>query len=447
MRTVHRCAVTLLALLTLSCASANQLSKRSERELAAGDLRRAYQHARAALVKEPHNPNARTAYTRASHQLLADLKTRVLNIASVDTISAARQSREVSALRTEIARMGIAVPADPEYGRHETAILIGAAGICYTRGERELAGRQPKAAWTSFSMAREFVPTYRDVTRRIDQAFEMAVATVAILPFEDQTGVPGISQAISDRVYDAVSRRIPSDEYRFTRLVDRDKVYGRITLAELDELSRDRAVTIGRRVGADEVVMGRVYGLRSTTNSNRFTAIVYRKIVEQDTSGARRERWTEHEFTAVAREREVTVNYDVEVVDTHDRVALAKFTQGASAYARVVWTDFSASGDCGDYALATPAMRATQADRVRTIEQNWKQQFGTWTLPALLEHARKNRSHTRYQPSHRQAFFADCRERPVYLGGLPGEQELAGIALDGVWQPVVGVLKELDAKD
>jgi len=76
----------------------------------------------------------------------------------------------------------------------------------------------------------------------------------------------------------------------------------------------------------------------------------------------------------------------------------------------------------------------------------WKQRFGAWTLPKLLERARKEHRHTHYGAEDRKAFFADCHERPVWLAELPGEDELASIALDGVWQPVLGMLQELDAK-
>ncbi|MBI3539570.1 MAG: hypothetical protein HY076_04800 [Candidatus Eisenbacteria bacterium] len=446
MRSTYRLTALALTMLSLSCASAHQLARHSERELAAGDLRPAYQHARAALIKDPAKAEARGAFTRAATQLVLDLQTRVINVATVDTIAAARQSLEIGQIRGDAARLGVAIPADPVFAKHQAAFLAGAAGAFYTRAERELSARQPKAAWADFLTAQDFVPGYRDVGRRIDQAFGMAVATVAILPWTDEAGVPGISRALSDRVYSAVAPHIPSNEYRFTRLVDRDRVYGRMTLAEVDEMSRDDAVTIGRRVGADEVVMGRVYGLRANTGTNRFDAVIWRRVATHDTSGTA-DRWVEQDFHAVARERQVDVQYDVEVVDSHDGVTLGKFTRGATAYARVVYTDFDPQGECSDYCLVPPALRGADPERARRIEEDWRQTFGSWTLAALLENARRDRAHTRYLGSDRQAFFADCHQRPVYLGALPGERELAGIALDGVWQPVAGMLKELDAKD
>ena len=89
---------------------------------------------------------------------------------------------------------------------------------------------------------------------------------------------------------------------------------------------------------------------------------------ERDTAGIKRERWVEQDFHAVSREREVNIQYDVEVVDTHGRSTLAKFTRGATAYARVVFTDFAPEGDCSDYSLVPPAVRTNDTERTRRIE-------------------------------------------------------------------------------
>jgi hypothetical protein len=323
---------------------------------------------------------------------------------------------------------------------------VGGAGILYAQAEGQLAAGRPKEAWAGFRGAAELASGYRDVGRRIDEAYAQALAHVAILPFADQAGIPGISRSIADHTYAQVEPHIQPEDFHFTRLVDPGQVYGRITVAELDALAREDAVRIGRRLGADQVVTGRVYGLRSSTNTNSYQQTIFRKVVERDTSGARRERYVEQEFRAVEREREVSVRYDVEVVDVEDEASLAAYADATTAYARVVFTDFQAQGDCGDYCLVSPSLKQTDRARAERIEAEWKHHFGTWTLPSLLERARKDRSHSRYSSGDRQAFFGDCHERPVWLGELPGENDLAAVALDVVWQPVLGMLKELDAK-
>jgi hypothetical protein len=446
MRIARVWSLSIVALLALSCASANKLSQRSERELAAGDLRGAYEHARAAIAKEPSNPRAKAAFATAAGRLVDDRKARIAAIAAVDTIAAAQQVLALAELRGEIARLGAALPADTAFTRRETALRLGAAGIFYARAERELSSGRPKLAWADFRAAAEFASGYRNVGRRIDEAYKLALARVAFLPLADEAGVPGISRALADRMYAEVAPHIRSDDLRFTRLVTPGEVYTRITVAELDQLDRDDAVRIGRRLGVDQVVTGRVYGLRSRTNTHDYDQTIYRKIVDRDTAGVERVRYVEQDFHAVEREREVTVHYDLEVVDVDDETSLAVHSDAPTAYARVIFTDFQPQGECADYCLVPPRLRESDREHADRLDAEWKNHFGTWTLPSLLERARKDRQHARYGSGDRGAFFGDCHARPVWLGELPGENELAGIALDVIAQPALGMLKELDAK-
>ncbi len=438
--------LSIIALLALSCASANKLSQRSERALAAGDLRGAYEQARAAVAKSPSNPRAKKAFATASSRLVEDRKTRITTIAGVDTVAAAQQVLALSELRGEIMRYGAVLPADTAFAHRETALRLGAAGILYSRAESELESGRPKLAWADFRAVGAYAPGYRDVGRRIDEAYTQALSRVAFLPLADQAGVPGISRALADRIYAEVSPHIRDDDLRFTQVMDPGEVYARITVAELDELDRDDAVRIGRRLGVDEVVTGRVYGLRSRTNSREYDGTLYRKIVDRDTSGEKRVRYVEQDFHAVEREREVTVHYDLELVDVDDETSLAVQSDAPTAYARVVFTDFQAQGDCGDYCLVPPQLAQSNRERADRIETQWKSHFGSWTVPSLLERARKERTHRRYAGGDRAAFFSDCHARPVWLGELPGENDLAGIALDAIGRPVLGILRELDAK-
>jgi hypothetical protein len=439
--------LSVIAMLALSCASANRLSQRSERALAAGDLRGAYEQARRAVEKQPANPRARAAYATAATRLVDDREARILSIADVDTLAAAEQILELVELRDDVLRHDLTLPADTVFARHETAIRVGAADVHYRAGAKAMAARTPKTAWFEYRRAQRMVAGYRDTEKRIDEAYHAALARVAILPFEDQVRVPGISRAVCDRMYEQVAPHVRPDEFLFTRLVDPGQVYARISVAEQDRLTRDAGIRIGRGLGADQVVTGRVYGLRSSTNTTHVSQPIFRRIVDKDTAGVRRERYVEQDFHAVERERTVSVRYDFEVVDTHDEATLGDFSDEVEGYARVVFTDFQASGDCSNYHVVPPGLKKTDPERAEQLQRDWNRHFGTWKLPALLEQARKDRNRARhYTSADRRAFYSDCRERPVWLGGLPADDDMATIALDPIWQPVLGMLKELDAK-
>jgi hypothetical protein len=446
MRRSRQWSIALIALLALSCASANKLSQRSERELAAGDLPRAYQHARSAVMKSPSSTRAQAAFLAAATRVVGDRKRRLLAIAGVDTVAAARQLLPLTELRAEIARLGALLPPDTAFGRQETAIRIGAAGIRYADAERELSAHRPKGAWAAFRDAAGFASGYRDVGQRIDDTYELAVARVAILPPADQAGVPGLSRALADRIQAEVGPHIGPDGLRFTRLVDPALVYGTLTVARQDSLEGEEAARLGRRIGASQVVTGRIYGMRGHTVSTDYSQTIYRKITQRDTSGVEHYRYEPHDFRTVVRDREVSVHYDLQVLGVDDEATLAAHSDQVSAYARVVFSDFEPEGDCNDYCLVPPDLKRSDPLRAKLRESEWKARFGTWTLPKLLERARKEHKHERYGRGDRQAFFANSRDRPVWLGELPGEDELAMVALDVIWQPVLGMLQELDAK-
>ena len=436
----------VLALLALGCASANKLAKQSERDLAAGNLDGAYQHALKAIDKSPKNARAISAYTAAATRMVDDRKERIVSIAAADTLAAADRVLDLSQLRGEILSHGVTLPADPGFDQVESAIRLAAAEFHYSAGEHAIAQGSPKRAWMEFKVCLRYTPGYRDAAQRMEMAHAQGTARVAILPFADQVEVPGLSRQLADRMFDQVTHHVKTGDFEFTRLVEPGQVYANITVSELDRIDRPTAIAIGKRLAADEVVTGRFYGMRSNTNTVDVQQTIYRRETFRDTSGVTRERFVEQDFRAVERERFVTVRYDMEVVDTGNEQTLSSYSDKVDGYARVVFTDFRATGDCNEYRLYPPGWRSSDPERVRDIDREWKSHFGTWTLPSLLEKSRNDHSRTRYTSSDRGSFFGDCRERPVWLGGLPADNDMASISLDVVWQPVLGMLRELDPK-
>jgi hypothetical protein len=81
------------------------------------------------------------------------------------------------------------------------------------------------------------------------------------------------------------------------------------------------------------------------------------------------------------------------------------------------------------------------------VEKDWRNTFGSWTVPALLDRARRDPGRTRYQPQHRADFSAAGTSTPVWLDDVPPVGELAYLALADAWMPMLEMLKDLDGKD
>ena len=111
-----------------------------------------------------------------------------------------------------------------------------------------------------------------------------------------------------------------------------------------------------------------------------------------------------------------------------------------------MFTDFQPVGSTQDYHLYPPDLKESNPTRAAVLDREWKSHFGILSVPMLLARARDDRNRERYTAAYRQDFFGDCHSQPVYLGGLPGENDMASIALDASWKPVLNMLKVLDAK-
>lgn len=438
-------SLLLLAVLAVSCGGPAQLARQSDRALQAGDFRKAYDLARRGVDKDPEHLAARAAMTAAAVQRVDDWKARVLDLASVDTMAAARDAFELRDFRGELARYRIELPQDPGFFQRENRIVDGAAGIEYRKGEEGLAAQRPKEAYHHFRGAESFVASYRDVQERMRRARELAMTRVALLPFANDVGVPGLTRTLGDAIYRALAAHLTRDGFEFTELVSPDEVYATMTVKELEALPPDAMWRIAHGVEAGRIVAGRVHGLRASTNTFSFQYPIYRKITERDTSGKQISRWIETRFDAVARERVVTVQWDMEVLDARTHAELARRSQAVESVARVAWTDFRAEGSCDDYRLVPPDL--DENEQGRKVGARWKECFGAWTLPDMLEQARRDRRRSLYQSGYRNEFHSDSRRRPVLCGELPGEDDLAVIALEDIWRPVLATLKDLDQKD
>ena len=434
-----------LALLVVACASSATLARQSDEALAEGDLRKAYGRALSAVEKDPQNQAARGAYAAASQLVAADHRQRVVALAVADTTAAANLALDLRRIRLEVARHQFPLDVAPEYDVAERAILRSAARVRYQRGVDALAAHRPKVAVDEFLSTRRYDEGFADVAVRLDEALRLATARVALLPFGDGIGVPGLSQEIGDTVRSELSRRAP-DEFRFTQIMGAAEIERSMTVAQLRNPRRDEALDLGRRVGAQWVVLGRFTGLRSNNSQRDLKLPLFRRIDSKDDKGVATVRWEESTLPIVTRERDVTVQYEFDVLEVASGLVLAHVEQPARAWVRVAWTDYRPDENSDRYTLLPPDVRKADPKRARQVDAQWREQMGSWNLGEVLQHSRDQRARSRYSSRFRGEFYGDTRARPVWMGELPSENDLAFVALHDTWRAVLATLKELDRK-
>lgn len=445
----HRIRILLpiiAALALASCAGPAKLAQQSSEALARGDVRKAYDRAVRAIEKDPLNAQARMAYTQASGRVADDYKARVRALAAADTLGAADLVLQFRSFRNTVAQHGSPLVADGAYENDEASIVNSAAHEYYRRGRAAMVEKRPKQAWRDFGSSLVYVPDYADAYKRQQDAWRAARTRVALLPFVDGIQVRGLSQEIADQM----SSQIPghAGTLNFTEFVAGGEVEGAITVAQFSRLSAEDAVALGRRVGADRVVTGRFAGLRSNNDLKDLTIPIYHRVERKNDKDETVVSWTESTLRVITREREVKVNWDYEVIDVKSGVVLAHREVPADAAARIVWTDFKPEGDPGRYELLPPDVRKRDSERAKRVDSQWQERVGSWKLADLLKRARDDRGRSKWSRDYRHEFHGtDSRNRPVWLGELPGEDDLAFVALDDAWRPVLATLQELDATD
>ncbi len=442
---VRRIALVGIVFALSSCASSAKLARQSNESLAKGDLRKAYDRGLRAIEKDPQNQGAREAYRAASARVAMDYRSRVVAAATGDTVAAANLALEFRQFRLEVARHETALDPAPGYDANENMILSGAARVYYQRGLDAVAANRPKAAVEEFTTTRRYVPGFADVASRLEAARQDATSRVAILPFADRIGVAGLSREIADSVQRQLSRR--AGEMRFTQVVSAGELDRSMTVAESRNLRLEDAMEVGRRVGADWVVVGRFSGLHANASQNTTRLPLYHRVDQKDASGATSVRWDAVTLPVITRQRDVTVQFDLDVIDVASGAVLAHRDQTARSYARVAWTDFRPEEHYDRYALLPPDVRNADPRRAKAVDADWRAALGSWDLRDFLRHSRDQRGRARYTSRYRGEFYGDTRQTPAWLGELPGENEMVFVALNDVWREVLSALKELDRKN
>ena len=433
----------LAASVALSCAGPNKLAQQSEKAYGQGEMEKAYQKAARALRKDPENRRARNAMTQAAAKIMEDRMAEIRGIAARDTVLAAERSLDLDSFRQELIDYRVVLSPDSSFDRDEAAIRHGAAGIQYRRGLEDLEGLYPKRAYDEFRLTQALEPGYRDVERRIEQAYDGALPSIALLPFANQTDLPALSKGFTDRAYAELERRTQPPEFRFTDFVPRERVYDAVPVSLLERGNRREAARLGRELGADRVIVGRFYGMRTSANTGNFTQTIFRKTEDKDEKGSSRERYVAHTIDIVTRDRELSVGFEYQVLGVDEGTLVGAFTGTMSASAHAIFTSSPVDGDCDDYCLVPPEMKNSDPDRAKRIESDWEDHCGDWKLVELLKRARRE-GRSAYGSRYDDASRTRSDGRAFFLGELPSEADLANLAFGQVWEPLLRTLRDLD---
>ncbi len=442
----RRIVLALAAIvIAAGCAGSSKLTDKSEEKLAGGNAWGAWQLATRALDKEPGNPRARAAATAAGASIAQEWQRKIHALADLDSVNAAEEVLNLAEFRANAARYAT-IPVGAEWPAEERALLASAARYHYQRGLEAANSSRPKKACAEFANAERFVPGYRDVAKRADRALGEALTRVALVPFRASSEDPTLGVNVAQAWRDNLSQNLAPPAAPFTRILGGDAIERSMTISELEGLSREQAIRLGRRSGADRVVWGSIGRVRSSTKMNFFRDSVARRVTERQANGTETDRWVEVPIEVVARVRDVTVGVDYEVISVTSGVSIAHRHVDRATTARVVWTSQQLDGDPSSYSLVSETVRASNPDRVKDVETRWRSVCGDATTLAQVIQARRSAgSNGRYARESLPRFLAGAAF--VFLEDLPPAGDLAYAALAQGSAPLRDDLLRLDAID
>lgn len=442
----HAPLLILVFALAAGCAGPSKLAERSQEKLANGDTWRAWNLATRALDKEPGNPQARAAAASAAGAIAEDWRRRIRALADADSLQAADQVLEFVSFRVTAARYAT-VPVDSAWTAEERSLRRAAARIHYREGVAALDARRPKQAYLHFTDVARYVSGYRDAAQLAARAFDKALTKVAFLPFAVASGSLDLGRDVSQAWRDDLARRLTPPDSRFTRVLIGPDVDRVMTVSESDQLTRQVAVRIGRRAGADRVVWGTIGDVNAKTHTEVFSDMITHRVTRTDDDGNKVVDWVAVPILVVARVRTVTVDVAYDLIATGGAATISHQAGQRSVTARALWTTFIPRGDLDDYALVSDADRASDPQHAREAESRWRLVAGEGTsLRQVLEARRSTGESAHYRHESLSLFFPGGRAF-VFLEDLPPTEDLAFAALAHSWGPLADDLLRLDATD
>ena len=436
----------LLAVIVAGCAGPSTLARRSEDKLAQGDLWRAWTLATRALDGAPGNARARAAAGTAGRAIADDWQRRIAALAQADSLQAAEQVLEFVDFRIKAARY-TTIAVEPTWVETESALRASAARTMYRNGVTAFQARRFKKAHYCLTETVRYVPGYHDAVQLADRAYEKAVSRIAFIPFGVSSGKAGMGREIAAAWHDDLVTRLVPPDARYTQILPTEDVERVMSVSDLEQPSRESAVRIGRRAGADRVVWATVGGVDTDNRSSVFTDLIAHRVVTRDSEGHETTRWEEVPLIVFSRTRTVSVDLSYEVLAVRGSGTLTRQHTRRSLTARALWTAFIPTGPADTYALVSDVVRASNPQRAKDIEERWHNACGDGTtLQQVLEARRATRSSGRYDRSMLSRYYG-VGSAFVMIEELPPVEDLAFAAAASAWKPLQADLVRLDSVD
>lgn len=159
--------------------------------------------------------------------------------------------KQAEQLFSEIARL------DPNHNEAGDLAAVAYAEPLYKQATAAFNAERYREAHEKYELVRKRIPGYKDTDARIKQALERGLFTIALLPFENGSGVTGLDTRMNAYALEAMT----SVDDPFLRVVDRgnmELILEEQKLALSGIFNEETAASVGQMLGAQALLTGTV---------------------------------------------------------------------------------------------------------------------------------------------------------------------------------------------
>jgi tetratricopeptide (TPR) repeat protein len=173
--------------------------------------------------------------------------------------------KQAEQLFSEIARL------DPNHNEAGDLAAVAYAEPLYKQATTAFNSERYREAYEKYELVRKRIPGYKDTEAKITQSLERGLFTIALLPFENGSGVTGLDTRMNAYALEAMT----SVDDPFLRVVDRgnmELILEEQKLALSGIFNQETAASVGQMLGAQALLTGTVISYSTDRGSpQRFS--------------------------------------------------------------------------------------------------------------------------------------------------------------------------------
>ncbi|WP_306639931.1 CsgG/HfaB family protein [Sanyastnella coralliicola] len=217
------------------------------------------------------------------------------------------------------ARFNEIAKLDPEHPEASDLAAIAYCEPLYKKGMESFELEYYRAAHDNFQMVMSRIPTYKDAPQYRQEALDLGLFTVAMLPFENSTIRNGLDAKVEAYALEALT----GVDDPFLKIVDRDNIELILEEQKLGlsgVIDEETAVSVGELIGAQAILTGTVLGYNREegdairTEREAYEQYKVKKLNKETNKYYYETKYRKTNYDELSRRNRVTVSFQYKLI-------------------------------------------------------------------------------------------------------------------------------------